>query len=242
MIRKLIEKKIRFIVFILPLIFFLLIGISAFYFAIKFPKNVPIYGWIIILIFLIVPIILIYRFIYGFTISVKQQKQIEDNRNKLTYSSKGLIIEMPLFDKNCFIDWRSIDAVIYYNYFVSSDFTIYNEGYTFYLNTIPVYIKYEKEWWLNKLFPKDSRSKIIDIKNDTRHFSEIPNVLHDYLNLEVEIDFKDPMKGTLISRHTYQNRNKSTIVERWKPINNEAEQIVFDRYNRSIEEIKKLYS
>jgi energy-coupling factor transporter transmembrane protein EcfT len=242
MIKKLIERNAITIFFILPLSFFSIIGFVSIYFAIKFPENVPIYGWITILIFAIIPLILIYGFVFGFTISEKQQKQIEENQKTLTFMDEGITIEMPLSDKNCFINWKSIEAIVYYNYVVSSDFTEYYEGYKLYLNTIPVYTKHEKQRWLNKLFPKDAQSKIIDIKNDTKYFFEMPNMIQNYLNLKVEIDFKKPMKGTLISTQTYQSKNKSTTIQKWKPNNNKPEQIVFDKFNRNIEEIKKAYS
>lgn len=241
MIKELIEKNTEFIFFILPLSFFSLIGFVAFYFAIKFPENVPLYGWVTIIIFAIIPLILIYGFTFGFSISEKQQRQISERQEKLFSDDNGITIEIPLFDKNCFISWQSIDAIIYYNYIVSSDFTEHYEGYKLYLNTVPIYTKYEKQWWLNKLFPKDSESKIIDIDNKTKHFLEIPKIVEKYLNSKVDISFDDPMKGTLISSETYKSKNKITTIEKWKPGINEREQIVFDKFNRNIEEIKKNY-
>jgi hypothetical protein len=109
------------------------------------------------------------------------------------------------------------------------------------LNTIPIYTKYEKQRWLNKLFPKDSQSKIINIKVETIHFEKIPKIVEKYLKSKVDIDFTDPMKGTLVSRQTYQNKNKTTTIEKWKPSKKESEQIIFDKFNRSIDEIKKNY-
>ena len=245
MIKKLIEKNAELFFFILPLSLFSLIGFVAFYFAIKFPENVPIYGWVIITIFAIIPLILIYGFVFRFSISKKRQSQIdkaqEERRDSMFSDDKGITLEMPLFDKNCFISWQSIEAIIYYNYVVHSDFTEYYEGYKLYLNTIPVYTKYEKQWWLNKLSPKDPQSQIVDINNETKHFSEMPKIVEKYLNSKVDIDFTDPIKGTLVSSQTYQNKNKSTTIEKWKPSKKESEQIVFDKFNRSLDEIKKNY-
>lgn len=241
MIKKLIEKNAKLFFFILPLSLFSLIGFVAFYFAIKFPENVPFYGWITILIFAIIPLVLIYGLVFGFSISEKQQRHIEERRNKLFSDDKGITIEMPLFDKDCFISWQSIDAIIYYDYVVRSDFTEYYVGYNLYLNTLPIYTKNEKQWWLNKLFRKDSHSKIINIKVETKCFEEIPKIVEKYLKSKVDIDFTNPMKGTLISSQKYQNKNKTTTIEKWKPSKKEIEQIVFDKYERSIEEIKKNY-
>ncbi|TCD10505.1 hypothetical protein EZ449_09160 [Pedobacter frigidisoli] len=239
--KEIIVKNTKFIFFILPLSIFSLIGFVSLYLAIKFPENVPIYGWVIITIFSIIPLILIYGFIFGFSVSEKQQMQIESLKNNLLSDSKGLTIEMPLSDKNCFISWQSIEAIIYYDYVVRSDFTEYYQGYKLYLNTIPIYTKYEKQWWLNKLFPKDSQRKIIDIKSETKHFGEIPKIVEKYLKSKVDIDFTDLMKGTLVSSQTYQNKNKTTTIEKWKPSKKESEQIVFDKFNRSVDEIKISY-
>lgn len=229
------------LIFIIPSLIFAIIGFIALYFAIKFPENVPFYGWVTISIFAIFPLIIIYGFIFGFSISEKRQKPIENRLDSVSADNAGISLEQTIFDKTCFISWNSIDAIIYYNYYVSSDFTEYYEGYKFYLNTIPVYTKYEKQWWLNKLFPKDSTNKIIDIKVETKHFQEIPKMIENYLRTKSNIDFKNPMKGTLISTKTYQSKNKTTTIEKWKPNNNDREQIVFNKLKLTIDEIKKNY-
>ncbi|MFB9077965.1 hypothetical protein ACFFLS_04765 [Flavobacterium procerum] len=240
-LRKWIAKHSHLIFFIVPLSIFSLIGFLVLIFAITLKWNVDLLGWITISAFAFFPLYLIYGFIFGFSISEKQQKRLEERQNKILFDDKGITIEMPLFDKDCLISWQSIEAIIYYNYIVSSDFTEHYEGYKLYLNTIPIYTKYEKQWWLNKLFPKDSQSKIIDIDNKTKYFLEIPKIVEKYLNSKVEINFKDPIKGILISSETCQNKNKTTTIEKRKPSNHEAEQIVFDKFNRSINEIKKGY-
>jgi hypothetical protein len=187
------------------------------------------------------PLVIIYFLIYGYSISEKKQKEIDARLDVLSANDLGISIDHPLFDITCFISWNSIDAIIYYNFYVSSDFTEYYEGYKLYLNTIPVYKKYEKQWWLNKLFPIKSSRKIIDIKVETKHFRELPKMLENYRNIKTTLDFKNPMKGTLISKQTYQYKDKITQIEKWKPNNNEEEQILFDKFNRSITEIKKSY-
>jgi hypothetical protein len=125
MIKEIIVKNLYFIFFILPLSIFSLIGFVAFYFAIKFPENVSIYDWLTITIFVLISLRLIYGAVYGFSILEKRAKEIEERKNKLISDDEGITIEMPLFDKNCFISWQSIEAIIYYDYVVRSDFTQY---------------------------------------------------------------------------------------------------------------------
>ena len=232
----------NFVFFILPLSFFALIGFVALFFAIKYPTNVEVVGWITIMLFVIAPLILIHMFVFGLSMSEKRLKRLSDRLDSIAATEKGISIELTIFDKTCFVSWSSIDAIIYYNYYVSSDFTEYYEGYKLYLNTIPVYTKYEKQFWLNKLFPKDSQSKIIDIKVETKKFSEIPKMIENYLNTKTTIDFTNPMKGILISTKKYEIDNRTTTIEKWKPSNKEAEQIVFNKLNITIEEIKTNYS
>ncbi len=234
-----INENSEFVFFILPLSIFSLIGFLLTFFAIKLNWNVGISGWVTISIFALFPLYLIYGFLFGFSISEKQQRQIELRQKKIFSNEKGITIKMPLFDKDCFISWQSIEAIIYYNYIVSSDFTDHYQGFKFYLNTIPTYTKYEKQSWLNKLFSKDSQSKIIDVADDTKSYMEIPKWIEIYLNSKTEVDFNSPLKGTLISSHITKNQKKITTIEKWNPNNKEPEKIIFNRQDLSIEEIKK---
>lgn len=49
------------------------------------------------------------------------------------------------------------------------------------------------------------------------------------------------MKGTLVSSQTYQSKNNITTIDKWKPNNDEHEQIIFNRFNKTIDEIKNNY-
>lgn len=234
-------KHSRLVFFILPLSIFSIIGFLVLFLAIKLKWDVDLLGWITVSAFAFLPLILIYGLLFGFSISEKQQREIEKRQDKLFSDDQGITVEMPLFEKSCFISWQSIDTIIYYNYTVNSDFTEYYEGYMLYLNVVPIYTKYEKQWWLNKLFPKDPQSKIIDVNNETKYFLEMPKMVEKYLNTKAEINFRGPMKDRLISSQTYKSKNKITTIKKWKPRNDTEEQIVFDKFNRSVDEIKKNY-
>jgi hypothetical protein len=62
-----------------------------------------------------------------------------------------------------------------------------------------------------------------------------------YLSTKVDINFKDLMRGRLISSKTYKSKNKIVTIKKWKPSNDLEEQIVFDKFNRSVEKSKKNY-
>jgi uncharacterized membrane protein YeiB len=221
MIKKRLKQFALFNFSTIILFCFSILGFVVLYFAIKFPKSVPFYGWVIIVLFAIVPLLLIYGLEHGSIWSKKQLKKIEDRRDKLIFNNEGITIEKPLLDKNCFVHWKSIEAIIYYNYIVYTDFTEYYHGYYLYLSTLSVYTKYKKQWWLNELFSNNAQSKIVNIKKDTKHFSELPNMLEKYLNITVE--------------------NKNAMGEKCRPDINVPEQIVFTKFNSTIEEIKENY-
>lgn len=233
-LRDWIYKNSDFVFFIFPLSIFSIIGFTLTYFALKMDWNVTIGGWITLSLFSFFPLVMIFLIVFGYNFAKKKEKEIENN---LTFNEEGITIEMPLYDKRCLINWQTIDAIIYYNYMVSSDFTDHYEGYKFYLNSLPVYTKYDKQWWWNKLFPKESNSGIIDINNETKNFRDIPNNVEKYLKTKVNINFDHPAKGSLISKEISKSGNKTTKIENWKPNNKDSHQIVFDKFNRTIEQI-----
>lgn len=186
------------IYFILPLVIFSIIGFAITYFAIKQHWEVGFFGWLTISLFTLFPLIVLYGILFGFSLSAKQQWKMEERQNKLFADERGITIEMPLFDKQCFIDWQSIETVIYYNYVVSSDFIEFHHGFKFYVNSLPTYITYDRRWWLNRLFDKESKSKIIKVTSETRGYQEIPGMIKKYLDSEATIDYcKDPQSRAL---------------------------------------------
>ncbi|WP_300670334.1 hypothetical protein [Soonwooa sp.] len=235
-------QKYPTLIFIFPLAVFSAIGIVGLVFLFKTPNPVSITEWIVVILFTVLPLIFIYGFLFGFTISEKSQKQYEDIQQKLSADDTGLTILMPLFDKDCFIAWDTIDFVVYYNYALRSDFTEYHEGYKFYLNTKPVYTKYEKQWWLNRLFPKDSNSKVIDITTKNKHFTKLAEITQKYLNADITTISEHPYKGKLVKRETITSKDKTISTEEWKssPFRTN-EEIIYSRHNTDLEWIKKNY-
>ncbi|MFD2557204.1 hypothetical protein [Sphingobacterium tabacisoli] len=227
---------------ILPLAVFSIIGFVLLFFAITQGWEVGVAGWITISLFAFFPLLILYGILFGFSVSARQQTRIEERRNKLSADRDGLRIDMPLFDKSCFISWESVEAIIYYNYIVSSDFTTIHRGFRFYLNSSPIYTKYDRQWWLNRLFSKDPVGNCIDVSDETKGYQEIPDMITKYLGVEVTVDcFTDSRKGKLISSETKQHKDKVTTVERWKPDNGDRESIVYSRSSQSMEEIKRVF-
>lgn len=227
---------------ILPLAVFSIIGFALLFFAITQHWEVGVAGWITISLFAFFPMLILYGILFGFSVSARQQTRVEEIRNKLSADGNGLYIDMPLFDKRCFITWESVEAIVHYNYIVSSDFTANHSGFRFYLNSLPTYTKKEKQWWLNRLFNSDPVGNCMDVSEETKGYQEIPDMIEKYLGVDVGVNcFTDPRKGTLISTETYAYQGGITTVEKWKPDNGDRESIVYSRSNQSMEEIKRAF-
>jgi hypothetical protein len=213
------------------------------FFAITQHWEVGVVGWITISLFAFFPLLILYGILFGFSVSGRQQEIIEQRQHKLSADGDGIRIDMPLLDKSCSISWESIEAIVHYNYIVSSDFTTTHNGFRFYLNSWPIYTKYDKQWWLNRLFSRDSQDHRIDVSDDTKGYLEIPGLIEKYLGVAVTIDcLTDPRKGRLISSETHQHKGKVTTIEKWKPGSSDREFIVYSRSNQSIEELEKAFS
>lgn len=235
-------QKYPTLLFVSTLAVFSVIGIVTLIFLFKTSNPVGITEWIVAILFTVLPLIFIYGLLFGFTISEKSQKQYEDTQQRLSADDRGLNILMPLFDIDCFIAWDTIDFVVYYNYTLRSDFTEYHEGYKFYLNTKPIYTKYDKQWWLNRLFPKDSNSKVVEITTKNKHFTKLAEITQKYLNADITTISQHPYKGQLVKQETIISKAKIITSEEWKPDSSRTdEDIIYSRFKADLEWIKKNY-
>ncbi|KAF2337789.1 hypothetical protein [Flavobacterium nitrogenifigens] len=226
-------------VFIALLLIFAIPGFLPLFFAAQLKWDIGLSGWIAVCLSAFFALALIHGLIFGAAVSEKRLKLMRKRRNRLSADDRGITVEMPLFDKSCFMAWQSIEAIAYYNYIADSDFTEHYAGYRLYLNAVPIYAKYEKQFWLNRLFPKDSQSRIIDIGDGTECFWEMPKVAAKYLGTKADIETKDAMKSALVSRRTYKSGNKAITSEHWRPNGGGEEEIIFNRSNRILDEIRK---
>lgn len=185
--------------FTVPLALFSIVGFALIYFAVRQQWDVGFLGWLTISLFTFFPLIVLYGIWFGFSFSEKEQRRVEERKDKLFADQRGITIEMPLFDKQCIIDWHTIETVTHYNYIVSSDFIEFHQGFKFYLNTVPTYTTYDKRWWLNKWFDKESKSKIINVTSETRGYQEIPEMIQKFLVLEAAIESCKGPKSDLLN-------------------------------------------
>ena len=213
------------LIFSIPLFLILSVGVAALYFGLKFPENIPIYGWIVIALLVLIPVILIYGIIFGFNISKKQYKVIEDRRESILFSEEEICLSIPIFDIDCHIKWSIINRIVYEDHTQSEYPT--NTAFKFYLNETPHYSKHEKQWWMNRLFPFSSKRKEIVVKDDCKGFYELPEMIQKYLGTKLDADFE---KGILVSsKTTYRNNEKQTF-EYWKAKKGyKYRQIIFSR-------------
>lgn len=220
---------------IASLIVFILIGCGILYLFIVLPADIPFYAWIFPAGFILIPG-LILKSILGFGsggLSEKQLKQIEDGRESLLFDDKGVTLVMPLMGSTWFIGWDSIETIIYTDY-RSDD----HAWFEFTLNTIPDYKLHENSWWLAKLFPSKPKRQWVRINSDAKHFSQLPDAVKKYLELNQPVDFSDSRKGALVDRKQEIKNGVSVTTEHWKPKQDyEPVQLVFDRQGRALEEL-----
>lgn len=239
---KLLSPKLHygFLGFFIALLSMLFIaGFLPLFFAARLKWDIGLSGWIAVCLSAFFALALMRSLIFGAAVSEKRLKLMRERRNRLSADDRGITVEMPLFDKSCFIGWESIEAIAYYNYIAGSDFTEHYAGYLLYLNAVPIYSKYEKQFWLNRLFSKDSQSRIIDIDDGTECFWEMPKIAAKYLGAKADVETKEAMKGALVSRRTHKSGNKAITSEHWRPNGGGEEEIIFNRSNRSLDEIRK---
>ena len=223
----------------LSLAIFMGVGLGLTIFMIM--QDVKIVGaYVVSGLFVLGPGILLYGFTFGFSVSEKTMKKQAERQESVTFDQEGIACKMPLFDTTQFMNWNTIETVIYTNY-QSDD----HSQFIFYLTQAPSQIMEERPWFLNRLFPFAFRNrKEISIKDDCKNFQQIPEMLQKYLIHAKPIDFsEDPGRGTLISSKTTIKNNTISTEEHWQPNNNyERVRVVFDRYNRTFQQIQQTKS
>ncbi len=200
-------------------------------------QDVKIVGaYIVSGLFILVPGTLLYGITFGFKVSERTLRKQAERQKSISFDSKGMTYKMPLFDISQFIDWKTIETVIYTAYQTDD-----NLKFIFYLTQPASQTMTENPWFLNRVFPFAFKNrKDITIEDDCKNFQEIPEMLKKYLG---DIDFvdltEDDRKGTLLGSKTTIKNNSIRVEEHWQPNQNyERHKVVYDKYNRTFEQIK----
>lgn len=216
---------------------FILIGSGLLYFFIVIPNPVPFYGWIMPVVFILIPALILNSLTFNVNIgqgfSEKKLKEMEGQRESLLFDEKGIALVMPLMGATWFIRWPSIETIIYTDY-RSDD----HAWFEFTLDSIPDCQLHENRWWLAKLFPSMPKRKWARVNSDAKNFSQLPQVVKKYLESHQSVDYSDSRKGTLISRDVEIKGGITTTREHWIPKRDyEPVQLIFDRQKRTLDEI-----
>ena len=205
-----------FIIIKLFLGLFVCIGLGMAIFMVM--QEVKIIGaYIVPGLFILFPGLLLYGLTFGFKISEKTIKKQAARQESVTFDNNGISYKLPLFQTIQFINWKTIETVIYTNY-QSDD----NAQFVFYLTQPPIQTMTENPWLINRLFPFALRNrKEVAIEDDCKYFEEIPKMLEKHLVNTNPIDLtEDYRKGTLLSSKTTIKNNTIKTEEHWKPNNN----------------------
>ena len=80
-------------------------------------QDVKIIGaYIVSVLFVLFPGIILYCLNFGITISEKTNKRQVERQENVTFDNNGIWYKLPLFDTTQFINWKTIESVIYTNY------------------------------------------------------------------------------------------------------------------------------
>lgn len=235
MMKNIFEKH-PMLIFIIPLTLFLLVGCGLLYLMIVTSEPIPFYGWIIAGGFIGVPALILMSFIWGGpAISEKQAQAMEEQREILEFNENGLSLIMPLLAATCFIRWNTIETILYTDY-DTDDYV----QFLIYFSMTPVVSYHPNPWWLARLFPFKIRKKSLVIKGPCKNFGLLPAMVEKYLGRVELSEFNDQRKGTLVSRTIKSDGNKKVTTEHWKPkVNRESCRIVYDRYQRPLDQIAR---
>jgi len=225
-----------FIIIKLVLVVFTCVGLGLTFFMII--QEVKIVGaYLVSGLFILVPGTILYGLLFGFRISEKTRRKQAERQETITFSDAGISYQMPLFDVTQLIEWKTIETVIFTDY-QSDD----HAQFIFHLTQLPIQTKTAKPWFLNRIFPfTPGNPKEIRIEDDCANFHEIPQMLYKYLDNVNLIDLnQNYKKGTLLSSKITTRNNTIKTEEFWKPDPDyERQKLIFDKYNRAIEQIKQ---
>jgi hypothetical protein len=188
-------------------------------------------------LFILFPGIILYGMTAGFRVSEKTMARQIAQQERVTSDAKGLSHQIPLLKTTQFIAWETIETIVYSNY--HSDDRV---QFIFYLTQPAFQIASEKPGWIAKaLLPLIKKSKKVVIDENCINFPEIPKMLEKYFSPIHPVDMcESHKKGTLLSSKTIVMENTIQIEEYWKPNPNfESEKVIYDRYNRTIDELKQ---
>jgi hypothetical protein len=166
----------------------------------------------------------------------------EENKHRIEENSTGFIIKSPLSSYTIFVSWNSIEKIIFSpnnNYEASAQWIIF-------LNRLPKWNLDPKAWWFSRFtfFLKNKKLKKLRMRDDmNKDFYEFPKLVEKYLKTKKEIDYDAEQfhRGELISSKVTVKDNHKITEEHWKPKRSTGLPwiILYDRYNRTIEEIYK---
>ncbi len=194
-------------------------------------------GYVVSGLFILFPGIILYGMTVGFRVSEKTITRQIAQQESVTSDHKGLYYQIPLLKTTQFISWEIIETISYSNYH-SDDQAQFN----FYLTQPAFQIASEKPGWIAKaLLPLIKKSKKVVIDENCINFPEIPKMLEKYFSPIHPVDMcESHKKGTLLSSKNIVMENTIQIEEYWKPNPNfESEKVIYDRYNRTIDELKQ---
>lgn len=144
------------------IVIFLLISVFTIVFMIK--NAMGIYYILAASFVSLLLLFILYSINKGIPSSHKVISKIEENKDRLEFNERALIIDSPILQQKQIIEWKTVEAIYCLN-MIPLEGTYHNFEYSFFLNKPPVIEKYSNLKWYNTLF-SSSESHSFEVKID----------------------------------------------------------------------------
>ncbi|MCT3788236.1 hypothetical protein HZQ67_12735 [Elizabethkingia anophelis] len=218
------------IIFKIFVVLFILIGITVITLMIK--NGMSIYYISASVLSSLLLLFILYSLNKSIPSSHKTISRIENNKEKLEFNERELIINSPRMEHRKIIGWNMIEAIYCLN-MIPLDGTYHNFEYTIFLNQPAKIVKYSNFSWYNKLFVSENNSVEIKI-NDFNNidFNKFHPAIEKYL-------LKEEMEPEYLHKK-FGNNTLANLPEN-KPLKSHELYKIYDRDNSTNNEKLREY-
>ncbi|MCT4287235.1 hypothetical protein [Elizabethkingia anophelis] len=167
------------IIFSILIVVFLLIGISVTVLMVKNGMNIYYISASVLLNILL--FFTLYSINKGIPSSHKTITSIENNKDRLEFNERELIINSAVLEHKQIVVWNNIEAIYCLN-IIPLEGTYHNFEYSIFLNQPARIVKYSNLSWYNRLFSSENNSLEIKV-NDYNNidFNKLHMAIEKYL-------------------------------------------------------------
>ena len=163
-----------------------------------------------------------------------------ENKKALLYDENGFQLRMPLLNKNRFFPWSIIDTIVYDPYVPMDIARKYRRRYILFLNRPSQVYLDEQATWFNRLAFRllpQGQQKTAYLTDENPDFDTFLPALKKYMGiLPVAVEDGGAFDGVSAAT-TMDASGKAPVQTRMRPKPSTAYLVLYDRWNRSFDEI-----